>query len=92
MKILIPLLLLTLGANANEVVYGSKSGTVESGGESTVKLVDVAAGEAIEIMSVIGGRTVDGEEILRGGQLLFYPSEIRRTPFNELAKVGRNWQ
>jgi len=26
MKILIPLLLLTLGANANEVVYGSKSG------------------------------------------------------------------
>ncbi|MDC0568786.1 hypothetical protein OAP01_12180 [Akkermansiaceae bacterium] len=60
MKILIPLLLLTLGVNANEVVYGSKSGTVESGGESTVKIVDVAAGESIEIMNVIGGRTDDG--------------------------------
>ena len=61
MKILIPLLLLTLGVNANEVVYGSKSGIIESGGESTVKkLVDVAAGEAIEIMNVIGGITTDG--------------------------------
>ncbi len=60
MKILVPLLLLTLGVNANEVVYGSKSGTIESGGESTVKIVDVAAGESIEIMNVIGGRIKDG--------------------------------
>jgi|TARA_B100001059_G_scaffold160676_1_gene160238 hypothetical protein len=44
MKILIPLLLLTLGLNANEVVYGSKSGTLESDGETTVQLVDVATG------------------------------------------------
>lgn len=59
MKILIPLLFLTLGVNANEVVYGSKSGTLESDGETTVKLVDVAAGETIQILNVIGGEDRD---------------------------------
>ena len=50
MKILIPLLLLTLGANAKEVVYGSKSGTIEAAENEFVveaKIIDVAAGEAI---------------------------------------------
>ena len=50
MKILIPLLLLTLGVNANEVVYGSKSGTIEAAENEFVveaKIIDVAAGEAI---------------------------------------------
>ena len=61
MKILIPLLFLTLGANANEVVYGSKSGTIESGGDNTVKLVDVAAGETIEILNLIGGSSFNGQ-------------------------------
>ena len=67
MKILLFSLLLVLVANANEVVYGSKSGSIQSGGEATVTVVDVAAGEAIEIMSVIGGYIRDGEEIFRGG-------------------------
>ena len=62
MKILLFSLLLVLVANANEVVYGSKSGTIPSGGENPVTLVDVAAGEAIEIMSVIGGGTADGSD------------------------------
>ncbi|MDB4669355.1 hypothetical protein OAF19_01625 [bacterium] len=61
MKILIPLLFLTLGVNANEVVYGSKSGKVELGGEGTVKIVDVAAGETIQILSVTGGYQRNGE-------------------------------
>ena len=65
MKILIPLLFLTLGANANEVVYGSKSGAIESDGEGTVKLVDVAAGETIQILNVIGGE--DNETYIRTG-------------------------
>ena len=65
MKILIPLLLLTLGVNANEVVYGSKSGTIEPDGESAVKLVDVAAGETIQILNVIGGE--DRETFIRYG-------------------------
>jgi len=84
MKILIPLLLLTLGLNANEVVYGSKSGTVESGGESTVKLVDVAAGEAIEIMSVIGGRTADGSDNLISTAFFI------KAKYGELPSMG--WQ
>ena len=67
MKILIPLLLLTLGVNANEVVYGSKSGTIEFGGDNTVKLVDVAAGETVEILNVIGGYFIDGQAF-RSGQ------------------------
>lgn len=58
-------LLLALGANANEVVYGSKSGTIEVGGETTVKIVDVAAGETVEIMSVIGGSVFDGSAYLQ---------------------------
>lgn len=45
MKILIPLLFLTLGVNANEVVYGSKSGTIEANAESPTKIIDVAAGD-----------------------------------------------
>ena len=61
MKILLSLLLV-LVANANEVVYGSKSGTIQSGAENIVTVVDVAAGEAIEIMSVIGGRTDNGQD------------------------------
>lgn len=52
-KILLFSLLLVLVANANEVVYGSKSRTVQSGGESIVTLVDLATGESIEIMSVL---------------------------------------
>jgi hypothetical protein len=66
MKILIPLLFLTLGVNANEVVYGSKSGTIEFGGDNTVKLVDVAAGETVEILNVIGGSVADGREDVGG--------------------------
>ena len=84
MKILIPLLLLTLGVNANEVVYGSKSGTIESGGESTVKLVDVAAGEAIEIMNVIGGIITDGTDDFRS-----YTFKIK-AKYGELPAMG--WQ
>ena len=61
MKILISLLLLTLGVNANEVVYGLKSGKVELGGGDTVKIVDVAAGETIQILSVTGGFQREGE-------------------------------
>ena len=57
MKILISLLLLTLGVNANEVVYGSKSGITP---EST-KVVDVAAGEAIQILN----STFTGANILQ---------------------------
>jgi len=52
-------ILATLSVNANEVVYGSKHGTIESGAEDTVTIVDLAAGEAIEIMSVIGCKRSD---------------------------------
>ena len=61
MKILIPLLFLTLGVNANEVVYGSKSGTVETKTNDipitvptleSSKVIDLAAGEAIQILNV----------------------------------------
>ena len=53
-------ILAALSVNANEVVYGSKSGTIESGAEDAVTIVDLAAGETIEIMSVIGGSFYDG--------------------------------
>ena len=57
MKILLFSLLLSLGSYASEVVYGSKSGTIQ-GGLGFVTIVNVAAGEAIEIMGVIGGQTL----------------------------------
>ena len=81
MKILLFSLLLALGSYASEVVYGSKSGTIQSGGEPTVTLLDLAAGEAIEILSVIGGSTDNG---------------FRNTEFIIKAKYGRllsmTWQ
>ena len=49
MKILIPLLLLTLGVNANEVVYGSKHGTFEDA--NAILITEVAAGETIKILT-----------------------------------------
>ena len=58
MKILLFSLLLSLGSYASEVVYGSKSGTIPGGGFGFVTIVDVAAGETIEIMGVIGGQTL----------------------------------
>ena len=54
MKILIPLLLLTFGANANEVVYRSVYGTTKLE-ERNKKIIDVAAGETIQILNVTGG-------------------------------------
>lgn len=62
MKILMISILAALSVNANEVVYASKSGTIESGAEDTVTIVDLAAGEAVEIMSVIGGGIRDGRD------------------------------
>ena len=84
MKMLIPLLFLTLGVNANEVVYGSKSGTLESGGESIVNLLDVAAGETIEIMNVIGGNIKEGEEQLISAGFVI------KAKYGELPSM--NWQ
>ena len=52
-------ILAALSVSANEVVYGSKSGNIESGAEDAVTIVDLAAGETIEIMSVIGGSFSD---------------------------------
>ncbi|MDB4369587.1 hypothetical protein N9Z19_02065 [Akkermansiaceae bacterium] len=59
MKILMISILAALSVNANEIVYGSKSGNIESGAEDAVTIVDLAAGETIEIMSVIGGSFSD---------------------------------
>ena len=64
MKILIPLLLLTLGANANEVVYGSSHGVIDGeafavGNSTAARIsiretvcVELAAGEAFQVLSV----------------------------------------
>ena len=65
MKILISLLLLTLGVNANEVVYGSKSGrqVAVGGGDGYLTsgaILEVGAGELLEIIGVTGGRSNDG--------------------------------
>ena len=83
MKILIPLLLLTLGVNANEVVYGSKSGTTDARDGNIVKIVDVAAGETIKISNVTGG-IVTGE------------TQLNRSEFVVLAQHGElpamGWQ
>ena len=50
MKILIPLLLLTLGVNANEVVYGSKSGTVEI---ETIDAIDAPTPDSTKVVDLI---------------------------------------
>ena len=64
MKILIPLLFLTLGANANEVVYGSSHGVIDGeafavGNSTAARIrisetvcVELAAGEAFQVLSV----------------------------------------
>ena len=64
MKILIPLLFLTLGVNANEVVYGSSHGVIDGeafavGNSTAARIsiretvcVELAAGEAFQVLSV----------------------------------------
>jgi len=78
-------ILAALSVNANEVVYASKSGTIELGAEDTVTIVDVAAGEAIEIMSVIGGSFEDR-----------FPDNFQSGRFSINAKYGElpsmTWQ
>ena len=67
MKILIPLLLLTLGANANEVVYGSKSGELteqsetETNRSKSATVLELGEGEILEIVSVTGYAVELGE-------------------------------
>lgn len=66
MKILIPLLLLTLGANANEVVYGSKSGNLTEVGvnedqSKVTTLLELQEGELLELIGITGaGITTNG--------------------------------
>ncbi|MDA7540897.1 hypothetical protein N8649_02145 [bacterium] len=56
MKVLIPLLFLTLGVNANEVVYGSKHGEAVEKEETNefkpVTILELKNGEIFEILSV----------------------------------------
>ena len=59
MKILISLLLLTLGVNANEVVYGSKHGTFEDA--DAILITEVAAGETIQILNVTSSANQGGQ-------------------------------
>jgi hypothetical protein len=60
MKILIPLLLLTLGVNANEVVYGSKSGNLTEASElsefqsKAATLLELQEGELFELLGATG--------------------------------------
>jgi hypothetical protein len=72
MKILIPLLLLTLGVNANEVVYGSKSGELSEVSEvnptrtKPTNLLELGEGEILEVIGVTGYANVDRNPLLGG--------------------------
>ena len=66
MKILISLLFLTLGVNANEVVYGSKSGNLTEVGvnedqSKVTTLLELQGGELLELIGITGaGITTNG--------------------------------